>query len=85
MSEHHVISPLPGVMYRRPSPDEPPYVNDGDVVTTDQTVCLVEIMKQFTQVAAGAAGIVTSFAIEDGAMLFAGDVIATIETDGVDA
>lgn len=80
MSEHHVVSPLPGVVYRKPAPDQPPFVEEGDAVTADQTICLVEIMKQFTEVPAGADGTVASFEIEDGEMVDPGAVIATITT-----
>ena len=35
MSEHLVRSPLPGIFYRRPAPDQPPFVEEGDAVTAD--------------------------------------------------
>lgn len=80
MSEHHVISPLPGVFYRSPAPGQPRFVEDGATVDADQTVGLVEIMKQFTEIKAGAPGVLTSFAVEDNGTLSPGDVIAVIET-----
>ncbi len=81
MSEHQVQSPLPGVFYRRPSPSEPPFAEVGDVVSADQTVGVVEIMKQFSPVSAGAAGRLTAFVAEDEGVVGPGDVIATIEQD----
>lgn len=78
MSEFVVQSPLPGVFYRRPAPDQPVYVEEGATVTADQTIGLVEIMKQFAEIKAGAAGTVVSFAAEN-AMLGPGDPVATIE------
>lgn len=80
MAEHQVQSPLPGIFYRRPSPDQPPFVEDGDTVTAEQTIGLVEVMKQYAEVKAGAAGTLVSFTVENEAMLGPGDVIATIET-----
>lgn len=80
MAEHQVQSPLPGIFYRRPSPDQPPFVEDGDAVTAEQTIGLVEVMKQFAEVKAGAAGTVMSFTAQNEALLGPGDVIATIET-----
>lgn len=46
--ELKVLSPSTGVFYRTPSPSEPEYVNVGDVVTVDDTLCQLEAMKMFT-------------------------------------
>jgi acetyl-CoA carboxylase biotin carboxyl carrier protein len=80
MAEHVVQSPLPGVFYRRPSPDQPTYAEEGTEVAADQTIGLVEVMKQFAEIKAGAAGTISTFAVEDGAVLGPGDAVATIET-----
>lgn len=74
-----IISPLPGIFYRRPSPDKDPFVNEGDAVEAGQVIGLVEIMKQFSEVTATEAGTLTSFSIEDGAEVNPGDVIAVVE------
>lgn len=80
MAQHEVPSPLPGVFYRSPAPGQPPFVTEGDDVTADQTIGLVEIMKQFSDVKAGADGVLKSFAVEDHATLAAGDTIAVVES-----
>jgi len=51
--EIKVLSPSTGVFYLTPSPSEPEYVNVGDVVTTDDTLCQLEAMKMFTPVNLG--------------------------------
>lgn len=79
MTEHQVRSPIPGIFYRRPTPGEPPFAEVGDEVTADQTLGVVEIMKQFSPVSAGAAGRVTAFVAENEGEIGPGDVIATIE------
>ncbi len=81
MSEHQVQSPLPGVFYRRPAPGEAPFAEVGDTVTPEQTLGVVEIMKQFSEVKAGVGGRVTAFMADDEGVLGPGDVIATIEQD----
>ena len=48
--ELKVLSPSTGVFYRTPSPTEPEYVNVGDVVSADDTLCQLEAMKMFTPV-----------------------------------
>lgn len=57
---------VPGVFYRRPSPEEPPYVQEGDTIRPGQTIALIEVMKNFNEVKADQAGTVTRFLVEDG-------------------
>ena len=74
-----IISPLPGVFYRRPAPDQPPFVEEGDAVEPGRVIGLVEIMKQFSEVTAEQAGTLVAFAVEDGGEVNPGDIIATID------
>ena len=46
--EVKVLSPLTGVFYGSASPSDPPYIQEGGVVDTDSTLCLLEAMKVFT-------------------------------------
>ena len=39
------FSPLPGIFYRRPAPDKPPYKQDGDQRRRGDVIGLVEVMK----------------------------------------
>ena len=52
--ELKVLSPSTGVFYRTPSPSEPEYVNVGDVISTEDTMCQLEAMKMFTPMSLGA-------------------------------
>ncbi|GAA0416416.1 acetyl-CoA carboxylase biotin carboxyl carrier protein subunit [Acrocarpospora corrugata] len=79
MSEHVVQSPLPGIFYTKPSPDQPPFVEVGSVVTADTTVGLVEVMKQFAEVKAGVNGTVTEIHAENESIIGPGDGILTVE------
>lgn len=81
MTQHQVISPLPGIFYRAPAPDQPAFVEPGAAVSADQTIGLVEIMKQFTEVKAGAAGVLASFSATTGGTVSPGEVVAVIETE----
>lgn len=78
MSEN-IISPLPGIFYRKPAPDKDPYVNEGDAVEVGQTIGLVEIMKQFTEVRSEVAGTLVEFKVEDSGMVNPGDVLAVVD------
>jgi biotin carboxyl carrier protein len=74
-----IISPLPGVFYRKPGPDKEPYVKEGDTVAAGQTIGLVEIMKQFSEVRAESAGVLLEFKIADFGIVNPGDVVAVME------
>ena len=80
MSEENVVrSPVPGIFYRRPNPDSPPFVSEGDLVEPGVVVGLVEVMKQFYDVQSDVRGRVRSFAVDDAGVVGAGDVIAELD------
>ena len=66
MSSQEIPSPLPGTLYRRPSPDAPPFVEPGATVAAGDVIGIVEVMKQFNQVETPVAGVVEAFLAEDG-------------------
>ena len=45
-----VRAPMSGVFYRKPAPDQPPYVEIGDTVKKKQVLALLETMKVFQKV-----------------------------------
>ncbi len=65
MAQHQVLSPLPGIFYRRPAPDAPPYKQEGDLVSVGDVIGLVEVMKQFTEINADAEGKILRFLVEN--------------------
>lgn len=79
MAKSEIRSPLPGVFYRRPSPDEPNYKEVGDSVAVGDTIGLVEVMKTFTQIKAEIAGTITAFATDNEEAITPGQVLAEIE------
>ena len=80
MAEHQVLSPLPGIFYRRSAPDKPPYKDAGDRVAEGDVIGLIEVMKQFTEVNADASGKVVRFLVENEAPIEPGQPILLIET-----
>ncbi|WEV78401.1 acetyl-CoA carboxylase [Janibacter cremeus] len=74
-----IPSPLPGVFYRRPAPDQDPYVNEGDQVTEGQTIGLIEVMKNFSELKATAGGTVKEFLVEDESDVSVGQDVAVLE------
>ncbi len=73
-----VQSPLPGVFYRKPSPDADPFVEEGTEVSEGQVIGLIEVMKNFSELKADAAGTLASFLVEDAAEVEVGQGIAEI-------
>ena len=80
MAQHQVVSPLPGIFYRRPSPEAQPYKQEGDRVTVGEVIGLVEVMKQFTEIHADADGKVVRFLVENEAAIEPEQPLLLIET-----
>lgn len=79
MSETTVAAPLPGLFYRKPAPDQPPYKVPGDAVAIGDTIGLIEVMKTFNPVLAEEAGTLVAFLIDDEDAVMAGQPLYTLE------
>jgi acetyl-CoA carboxylase biotin carboxyl carrier protein len=80
MAQHEILSPLPGIFFRRPAPDKPPYKDAGDQVAEGDVVGLVEVMKQFSEVIADKSGKVLRFLVDYEAPVEPGQALVLIET-----
>jgi acetyl-CoA carboxylase biotin carboxyl carrier protein len=78
MSALPIRSPLPGIFYRRPSPDAAPFKQDGAAVGVADVIGLIEVMKSFHEVPAGIAGRSITFLIDNEEPVMAGQVIAEV-------
>lgn len=74
-----IRSPLPGMFYRRPSPESPSFKNDGDAVEAGDVIGLVEVMKSFHEVHAGVGGSNIRFLADDGDAVMAGQTLAEVD------
>lgn len=61
-----IKSPMVGTFYRASSPEDPPFVKEGDRVHADTVVCLIEAMKFFNQVKAECSGTIVKVLCKDG-------------------
>ncbi|MDA0822744.1 MAG: acetyl-CoA carboxylase biotin carboxyl carrier protein [Proteobacteria bacterium] len=77
-----VRAPNLGTFYRAPKPGAPAYVEIGQAVQADTEVCLIEVMKLFTPVRAGVAGVVREIRIQDGQMVEFGQLLVVVEPAG---
>jgi biotin carboxyl carrier protein len=74
-----VRAKMSGVFYRRPSPDDPTYVEVGSVVKKKQVLALLETMKVFQKVKSPASGKVVEICAENEAPVGDGDLLFVIE------
>ncbi len=60
-----VTSPMVGTFYRSPSPDAPPFVEDGTHVRKGQPLCIIEAMKMMNEIESDTAGRVIKILVEN--------------------
>ena len=72
-------SPMVGVFYRSPSPDDPPFVSVGDIVRVGQTIGLIEAMKVYSEVPSEVSGRVTDTPVESGKLVQQGQPLIFVE------
>ena len=77
--EFSLTAPLVGTFYRRPSPDDEPFVAAGDRVQVGDTICIIEAMKVMNEIKAEAPGIVRQALLDDGAIVEFGQPLFTFE------
>jgi acetyl-CoA carboxylase biotin carboxyl carrier protein len=74
-----ITAPSVGLFWRSPQPGAPHFVDVGQTVGPDDTVCIVEVMKLMNHVKAGIAGVVRSVEAENGAMIEHGQVLFVLD------
>ena len=68
-----------GSFYRRPAPDDAPFVKVGDVVDEDTVICIVEAMKVMNEVKAEMSGTITKVLVEDNVAVQFGEALFEIK------
>lgn len=61
-----IDSPMVGTFYASPSPKAAPFVQVGDVVGPEKTVCIVEAMKVFNEIQAEISGKIVAVLVKNG-------------------
>ncbi|CRH91122.1 acetyl-CoA carboxylase biotin carboxyl carrier protein subunit [Chlamydia trachomatis] len=74
-----VDSPLVGVAYLSPSPDQAAFVSVGDTVKKGQTLLIIEAMKVMNEVPAPRDGIVTEIVVANEAVVEFGQGLVRIK------
>ena len=74
-----VKAPMVGTFYAAPAPGEPPFVQVGDEVAANETLCIVEAMKLMNEITADEMGTVREICLEDATPVEYGTVLFYIE------
>jgi len=64
-----ITSPIVGTVYRAPSPDSPPFCQDGDIVEKGKPLCILEAMKVMNELEAEFSMEIVSFKVNSGDMV----------------
>lgn len=78
---HTVKAPSLGRFWGKPKPSDPAFVSVGATVKAGDVVCLVEVMKLFTQVKTEIGGKVLAVAVKDGEMVEHDDILVVIQPE----
>ncbi|MGF6375764.1 acetyl-CoA carboxylase biotin carboxyl carrier protein [Clostridiales Family XIII bacterium PM5-7] len=74
-----VKSPIVGVYYQAPSPEEPAFVSLGQKVSKGQILCLVEAMKMMNELKSPVDGIIKAVHGTDGQLVEFDQVLFEVE------
>jgi acetyl-CoA carboxylase biotin carboxyl carrier protein len=82
MSKNTTISAaLPGTFYRRPNPGDPPFVEEGEEITEEDVVGLIEVMKNFQEVKSNRSGTVKQFLVDNEEHVDEGQALLELESE----
>jgi acetyl-CoA carboxylase biotin carboxyl carrier protein len=76
---HIIKSPMVGTFYKASSPTSKPFVEEGEMVSEGDILCIIEAMKILNQITADKAGILTKILVENGAPVEYGEPLFVIE------
>lgn len=76
---HVITSPMVGVFYSSPTPDDPPFASKGQEIKKGETLCIIEAMKIMNQIDADVAGRVIKVLAENGEAVEYGQPLFVIE------
>lgn len=76
-----VTSPMVGTFYRAPAPGEAPFVEVGDRIRTNQTVCIIEAMKLMNEIEAEVSGQVVEILVQNGEPVEFGQSLMRVRPD----
>ena len=76
---HYVTSPMVGTFFRAPDPNSPPFVDIGETVKKNQTLCIIEAMKLMNEIESDIDGILQEIYVENGKPVEYGQKLFSIQ------
>ena len=70
-----VVSPMVGVFYASPSPDDPPFVKVGQKVHKGDVLCIIEAMKLMNEITAEEDGEIIDVCATNGSVVEYGQTL----------
>lgn len=77
-SGHVVRAPMVGTFYRAPSPNSPPFVEEGQRVNEGDILCIIESMKMMNQIKSDRSGRIEAILVQNGQPVAFDQAIFTI-------
>lgn len=74
-----IKSPMVGTFYSAANPESPPYCEEGDSVSADTSVCIVEAMKVFNEIKAEVEGTIASILVKSGDTVEYGQIMFLVK------
>ena len=76
-----IKSPMMGTFYRSPKPGDPAFVEEGQVVNEETTICIIEVMKLFSTIHAEMKGRIVKICVDDSQLVEFDQVLFLIEPE----
>ena len=79
VQHHEIKAPLVGTFYRAPTPGAEPFIEVGDRVNAEDTLCIIEAMKSMNEIKADASGIIQEIRAQNGQLVEFGQTLILID------
>ncbi len=63
---HYITSPMVGTFYRASDPSSPPFIEIGENVQKNQTLCIIEAMKLMNEIESDIDGVLEDIYVQNG-------------------
>jgi len=63
---HFITSPMVGTFYRASDPSSPPFVEIGEAIKKNQTLCIIEAMKLMNEIESDIDGVLEEIYVQNG-------------------
>lgn len=74
-----IEAPMVGTFYRSPSPEAPPFVEEGSVIEKGEVLCIIEAMKLMNEIKSEIRGKIKKILLENGHTVEYGEPLFLIE------